>query len=99
SKYLMPDAIALFEEVCDKNKGIRRIGISFGDLYPESSESYNLLIDLEEVEKERSLRDSLLKISNKFGNNSVLKAHDYMPNATQRTRNKLVGGHYGGDEE
>nr|MCR4562952.1 DNA repair protein [Bacilli bacterium] len=47
SKYLMPDAIALFEEVCDKNKGIRRIGISFGDLYPESSESYNLLIDLE----------------------------------------------------
>ena len=41
---------------------------------------------------------SMLNIKDKFGKNSVLEAMDYLENATQRERNKMIGGHASGDD-
>ena len=61
----------------------------------ETNESYDLFTDMNKVEKEKKLRDSILKIQEKYGKNSLLKGLDFMDNATQRERNEMIGGHRG----
>ena len=56
-------------------------------------EQYDLFTDLNKVEKEKKLRDSILNIQDKYGKNSVLKGMDFEKNATAIERNKQIGGH------
>lgn len=89
---------ALFDEIVDKGKPIRRLGYDFADLLSEENEMYDMFTDYAQIEKEKNLVKSILALQDKYGKNAVLKANDYDEKATQRQRNKLVGGHNGGED-
>ena len=88
----------LFEETTVKGVKIRRLGISFSGLCDESAEGYDLFTDLEAIEKERTLENVVINIKERFGKNAMLRGLDFQEGATQRERNKLIGGHNGGEE-
>lgn len=88
----------LFEENTITGFSIRRLGISFSGLADESAEGYDLFTDFEALEKERRLENTVLALKDRFGKNAMLRGFDLQEGATQMTRNKLVGGHNGGEE-
>lgn len=86
----------LFDEVYkDKTKPVRKISYDFDALVSENSEQYDLFSNNEKIEKEKKLTRSILNIQDRFGKNSLLKGIDLKESATQRDRNKMVGGHNG----
>lgn len=88
----------LYEENTVNGYLIRRLGISFSGLADESAEGYDLLTDFEAIERERRLENTVLAIKDKFGKNAMLRGFDLADGATQIMRNKLIGGHNGGEE-
>lgn len=90
-------ACKLFDKIVDKNRPIRRIGYDFADLMPEENEQYDFFTDLEQIEKEKRLTASVIELQDRYGKNSVLKALDLEEKATQRDRNKQIGGHKSGE--
>ena len=48
--------------------------------------------------KETDLLKTVVNIKHRYGKNSLLKGTDYEPRATQRERNRMIGGHNGGEE-
>ena len=94
-KILIEEFTLLFKRIVKKGYPIRQIAISFGNIQDEHFEQYNLfeLSNLEDIEKEKRLQETLVEIKNKYGKNAVLKGMNYLDKATQRKRNQLVGGH------
>lgn len=86
-----------FQEIYDKTtlrgEEIVRLGIGFGNVYPEDEEHLDLFTSYEDIEKERNLSRTINSLKDKYGKNSVLKAVDLVDGATQRQRNCLIGGH------
>lgn len=48
----------------------------------------------ERLAKERRRQEAILQIKKKFGKNAILKGLNYADGATQRDRNKQIGGHH-----
>ena len=94
---LIPTFIELYDKLLAKNMKIRGIGYGFNVL-PDVYEQYDLFTDLENVNKEKKLRDSVIMIKDKYGKNTVLKGINFEEGATQRERNKMIGGHNSGEE-
>ena len=46
------------------------------------------------LERERRRQDAILKIKKRFGKNAILKGLNYADGATQKDRNKQIGGHH-----
>lgn len=92
-RILMEEFRLLYQKIVDPNYPIRHIGISFGNVRDEIYEQYDLFADIEEIEKERKLQQTLVDIRNKFGKNSVLKGMNYLDKGTARYRNTTIGGH------
>ena len=92
-------AVEVFDRKSDWTKKIRAFYVSFGNLHSEDYESYDLFVDLEAVDKEKMMRDTLLQIEEIYGKNAALRGMDYQSSATRRERNTMVGGHAGGDED
>lgn len=91
-------ALRLFDEIVNKNKLIRRVGFEFCELMEEAQERYDFFTDISKVKKEKTLVKSVIEVQKKFGKNAVLKGIDLQKNATQRERNKMIGGHNGGED-
>ena len=89
----------LFDEIVDKNRPIRRVGYDFADLKGDEFEQYDLFTDLKQIEKEKNLVSSVLDLQERYGKNAVLKGLDLEEKATQRERNKMIGGHNSGTDE
>ena len=86
----------LFDKIYkDKTRPVRKIAYSFDGLVSERSEQYDFFTDINKVEKEKKLVFSVLSIKEKYGSNAVLKGLDLKEDATQKERNKMVGGHNG----
>lgn len=79
----------------DKTRPVRKIAYDFSGLISENGEQYDFFTDLNKVEKEKNLVRSVLNLKDKFGKNAILKGLDLKEDATQRDRNKMVGGHNG----
>lgn len=92
-KLLMEEFILLFQKIIVKDYPVRQIAISFGNLKDEYYEQYNLFTNLEDIEKERRLQQSIVELQSKYGKNAVLKGMNFYEKATQRKRNTLIGGH------
>lgn len=92
-RILMEEFRLLYQKIVDLNYPIRHIGISFGNVRDEIYEQYDLFADVEEIEKERKLQQTLVDIRNKFGKNAVLKGMNYLDKGTARYRNTTIGGH------
>lgn len=85
----------LYDETTHKDKLIRKLTVNFDNLADESQEEYDLFTDYDAIRKEKSAESAVLELKNKFGKNIVLRAVDLTEYATQRVRNKLIGGHNG----
>lgn len=87
----------IFNETTNRHFPIRRINIGLNNLQDDSFTTITFFTDLEAEEKERKLQETIVGLRNKYGKNTVLKGISYMENATARERNKMVGGHNGGE--
>ena len=76
------------------------------DIQPNSHVvQLDLFTDYEQLEKEqqaeeemlareRRRQEAVLQIKKKFGKNAILKGLNYADGATQRERNRQIGGHH-----
>ena len=95
----IPDAKELYFREVKENAEIRAVAIAFADVKAEPSVSYSLFDEPAEIEKESKLRDSLMEIEKNYGKNAFLRGVDFTAKSTRRERNKMIGGHMGGEEE
>ena len=72
---------------------IKRINIWFGGLTSKKIEQFDLFSDNTLEESDEKIENVMNLIKNKFGKNAILRAISYEEGATQRERNKLIGGH------
>ncbi len=89
----------LFDKIVHKNRPIRKVSFGFGGISSDKYEQYDLFTDMSQIEKEKNLVQSILDIHEKYGKNALLKGNDFKENATQVERNKMIGGHNGGEDE
>ena len=87
---------ALYQEIVDPAKPIRRISLGFGNLVDEDLATYDLFTDWEAEGRERKMQEAVLAVKEKFGKNALLKGTSLQEKATARERNTMVGGHRGG---
>lgn len=96
--FIGKEADKIYEEILDKKRPIRRIGYVFSPVYDIEFEHYDFFVDLKKVEKEKKLVQSILKLQEKYGKNTVIKVADLDEKATLRERNATIGGHRSGEE-
>lgn len=87
---------ALYETKVTPGLGIRTLNLSLGRVIPASEAGYqmNLFGNYEAEQKEKAIEKVMMEIKKKYGKNAVLRGIDYMPKATLRLRNTLIGGHH-----
>lgn len=90
---IMPFVLDIYKTEVDRNTPIRRIGLGFDNVADETLEGYDLFTDMEQVKKEKSVSETILRLQQKFGKNAVVMASDLQDGATLIERNKLIGGH------
>lgn len=96
----------LYDRLVNKKLLIKRLNLVASGLYKEEIENTNLhkqisfFQDIEKeivlenkLKKEKQLQEAILSLKVKYGNNSVLKAIDYLEEATLKQRNEMIGGH------
>lgn len=93
---LMAYADALYDEVVDSSKLIRRVSVTFGNLVSEELVVHDLFADVEAEAEERQRQEVILAVKHKFGKNALVKGVSLREKATGRERNEMVGGHNGG---
>ena len=86
----------LYNKTTDRNVKIRRIGVNFANIIETENVQLNLFIDQDKINKERNLEQTISKIKNEMGKNTVIRGMDLQEGATTILRNKLVGGHNAG---
>ena len=108
--------MALYDRIVDSDLLIRRVTIVAADLIREDAvpaeppEQLSLLVDYEELykqraaedkkdEKEKKLMKATLALQAKYGKNAVLKGMNFMDGGTTRERNSQIGGHRAGEGE
>ncbi|MBQ9002009.1 MAG: DNA repair protein [Eggerthellaceae bacterium] len=94
---VMELVVELFERVVDPGRMVHNIMLNFNNVVGEGREQLSLFVDEESASEERSRQEAILDIKRKFGKNSLLKGIDLMPQATQRERNRQIGGHKSGE--
>ena len=75
----------------NKDFYIRRIGVSLNNIHVKKYEQISLFES--NNDSDSILENTIIKIKNKFGKNSILRAMSLKEEATQKERNKLIGGH------
>ncbi len=104
---MMEGMMELFQRIADPKLTVRRVTITVNHLVLEkeyqkepSYEQLNLFTDSSEkqkreaqLQKERSLQETTVKLRNRFGKNAVLKGTNLQEGATTIDRNRQIGGH------
>lgn len=93
---IQPPVLELFDRIADRSVPIRRLAISFGDVTDEGGEVYDLFTDRDAVERERARERAALDVTDKYGKNMLLHGINCLDVATQKERNKMIGGHSAG---
>ena len=108
SKYITDAVLKLYREIVDPALLIRRISVTAinvkkqADIPEVQHEQLDLFADpedttaekeKEELQKEKRVQEAILTIKKKYGKNAILKGTDFEEGATQRDRNKQIGGH------
>ena len=89
SKIILND----YDKNINKNALVRKISISFGNLQEKKYEQLDLFSDMNDNKKEEKIERVMNDIKDKYGLDSLLIGRSLDEKATQRKRNKLIGGH------
>ncbi len=87
---------AYFDAV-DRNRGVRKISITFNNVEKQVCEQLDFFSDQNEKEKENKRMKTINGIRRRYGKNSILKGRDLESFATARQRNMQIGGHKSGE--
>ena len=91
---LLEEFKRLYIRIVNPNYPIRQIAISFQDVKDEYYyENYDLFTDVEKLEREKKLQETLVQIKHRYGKNAILKGMNALDFATAKKRNTLIGGH------
>ncbi|MBN2651257.1 MAG: DNA methylase [Spirochaetales bacterium] len=106
AKIIIEASLSLFDRIIDKNLLIRKVNFSANNVVNEKNNSlgrYNQasLFDdgaqvearKKELERERKIQETVLKLKKVNGKNIILKAKNLQEGATTMERNKQIGGH------
>ncbi len=90
---IMNSLILEYDNRINKNTPIRRLSISFGGVGKKKVEQIDIFSTHLIEETDNKIDNVINSLKTKFGGNSILRGISYSEGATQRDRNKLVGGH------
>ena len=94
---LLKSFLQLYDNTTDKNVPIRRIGVNFANVIETDNIQLSLFTNQEKIDEERKLELAMCSIKNKMGKNAIIRGMDLEEGATTMMRNKLIGGHNGGE--
>lgn len=78
----------------EEHAGRRQVAVQL-DLFSDQEERTKAHASrMQALAKERRLQEAELRIKNMFGKNAILKGINYADGATQRERNRQIGGHH-----
>jgi len=89
--------VKIYQVTTIKDAPIRGLMLGFGKVLPEEHKTYDFFTDSAKEEKELKMNKAIIDLKKRFGKNAILKGMNLEENATTIMRNKLVGGHNGGD--
>ncbi len=90
---IMKRVLEEYDYHINENALVRRMGVTFFDVESKTYEQLNLFSTLEEEKKDSKLEQVMVSLKHRFGKNAILRAISYQQGATQKERNKLIGGH------
>jgi len=85
----------LYDETTNRNVGIRRLGVSLGNVIDGNNEQLSLFSNQEKLDKEKELELTINNLKDTMGKNIILRGTNFLEEATARERNKMIGGHNG----
>ena len=83
----------MFNSYYEENMPVRKVGISLSKLEKNNHIQLNLFENIKEINDKNSLNNTIDKINDKYGNNSILRATSLLSNSTIKSRNEKIGGH------
>ena len=92
---LLKAFLNLYDETTNRNVGIRRIGVSLGNVIECNNEQLSLFSNQEKLDKEKELELTINNLKDTMGKNIILRGTNFLEGATARERNKMIGGHNG----
>ena len=97
----IPKVVELYRQIVDPRYKIRRVFVNANNIVDEDGEfQISLFSETEEnLQRDRRLQETMLKVKSRFGKNSILKGMDYSEKAMTRIRNNQIGGHKRGDDK
>lgn len=92
---ITPAIIDAYRSVVDVDIPIRGIQIACNDVKEDDGQRQMSLFDgdAEEDKKQKALREQIINLKRKYGNNAVFKGTDLQEAATALERNNQIGGH------
>lgn len=96
-KKIMEKFTELYDKFVPETRKIRKITVGLNNLVYGEYTVYDLFSSPEQDEKESVMQKTVVDIKQKFGKNAILKGTSFEPKATGRERNKMIGGHNGGE--
>lgn len=95
---LKNEILKLYDHTTLDDQPIRKLSIAFDDVLDENFEQLDLLTNSSKIERERIGQIAVNSIKAKFGKNAIMRGISLNKVATQKLRNKLIGGHASGEE-
>ena len=92
---LLKAFLNLYDETTNRNVGIRRIGVSLGNVIDDNNEQLSLFSNQKKLDKEKELELTINNLKDTMGRNIILRGTNFLQEATARERNKMIGGHNG----
>ena len=93
SKRILGEIEKLYWNIVKRQGQLRRINITFNHVVKAEYFQYDLFRDIEEVEKEKSLQESILDIRKRYGKNAILRGCNLYECSNAVERNRQIGGH------
>lgn len=84
---------SIFDRFYIDDEPIRKVTIVAGALSDNSSIQLNLFNNVKTLEDNKKLNDTIDKLKEKYGKNSILKASNLLSDSTAVQRNGKIGGH------
>lgn len=92
---LLKAFLNVYDETTNRNVGIRRIGVSLGNVIEDNNEQLSLFSNQVKLDKEKELELTINNLKDTMGKNIILRGTNFLEGATARERNKMIGGHNG----
>lgn len=83
-----------FDQKTDHRLLYRRLGVCAGNVAEDDGMvQLNLFTDYGALEREKRIRQAMMKIRQRYGASAVFKGMDLLEGATTLERNRQIGGH------